>query len=120
VFCGSNRLLPDGLPRPPSVLPVVVLLMPPQLLVVSTSRWRRGHKRVHEGEGSEPLRPPLAVRAMAEICERALRWDAWFTLHEAIQALHDRLFAIDYMEQRLKHFELQPYQSVNASIVGRN
>jgi len=41
------------------------------------------------------------VRAMAEICERALRWDAWFTLHEAIQALHDRLFVIDYMVQRL-------------------
>ena len=117
MFCGSNRLLPDGLPRPPSVLPVVVLLMPPQLLVVSTGRCRRGHKRVHEGEGSEPL---LAVHAMAEICERALRWDAWFTLHEAIQALHDRLFAIDYMEQRLEHYELQPYQSVNASIVERN
>jgi len=95
----------------------VVLLVPPQLLVVSTGRCRRGHKRVHEGEGSEPL---LAVHAMAEICERALRWDAWFTLHEAIQALHDRLFAIDYMEQRLEHFELQPYQSVNASIVERN
>ena len=44
MFCGSNRLLPDGLPRPPSVLPVVVLLVPPQLLVVSTGRCRRGHK----------------------------------------------------------------------------
>jgi hypothetical protein len=80
---------------------------------LSAGRWRRGHKRVHEGEGSETL---LAVHAMAEICERALPWDAWFRLHEAIQALHDRLLATWSKDWST----LQPYQSVNASIVGRN
>ncbi|WVZ96018.1 hypothetical protein U9M48_041707, partial [Paspalum notatum var. saurae] len=55
------------------------------------------------GDGDVPM---LAARAMAEACEAAPDWAPRFAQHGAVQALSDRLLAVDSIELAVDSIEL--------------
>ena len=70
-----------------------------------------------DGGGDVPL---LAARAIAEACEAAPQWASRFARHGAVEALRDRLLAVDCIElaeevgcrRRCALFRLFPFHLV--------
>ncbi|WVZ96003.1 hypothetical protein U9M48_041696 [Paspalum notatum var. saurae] len=78
--------------------PDLVLAIPAAPLAARLPALLAGSAAAAGGGGGDGDVPMLAARAMAEACEAAPDWAPRFAQHGAVQALSDRLLAVDSIE----------------------